>query len=162
MMKKINEFIQEGLKITSKTKVNSKIDRLARLMGCRNNVIETILDKYFNLNVFSKDMQNKMICTDFEALFMLAIILVHDNNNFDEILNLGTKHYKGEGNPYDFSWYEELYDEDDDIDILDKIKFQYVHDKEIKNTFKEIFNFCKENDLSDYESFFYFYEELNQ
>ena len=162
MMKKINEFIQEGLKITSKTKVNSKIDRLARLMGCRNNVIEIILNKYVDLNVFSKDMQNKMICTDFEALFMLAMILVHDNKNFDEILTLGTKHYKGKGNPYDFSWYEELYDEDDDIDILDEIKYLYGHDKEIKNTFKEIFNFCKENDLSDYESFFYFYEELNQ
>ena len=164
-MKQISNFIKEGLKITSKTKVNSKIDRLARLMGCRNNVIETILDKYVDLNVFDKKMHKKMICTDFEALFMLAMMLVKDKCEISDILYLGTVHYSsniGHSNPYDYSWYEELYDDDKDIDILDQIKIEYRNNEKVKNIFKEIFNFCKDNDLDNYKDFFNFYEELNQ
>ena len=162
-MNQITNYIKEGLKITSKTKVNSKIDRLARLMDCRNNVVKTILDKYVNLNVFSKYMQNKMICTDFEALFMLAMMLVKDNGDVSDILSLGTIHYSkniGKSNPYDYTWYEELYDDDKDIDILDQIKLEYKHNEKVKNIFKEIFNFCKDNNLDNYDNFFYinFYE----
>ena len=164
-MKNLQDIIQEKLQIGSKTKINDPYKYLAKFLDCNVTTIQTILKTYIDLNVFNNTMHQKMFCTDFEALFMLAMMLVKDNAKESDILYMGTIHYSktiGKANPYDYSWYEELYDDDKDIDILDQIKLEYKNNEKVKNTFKEIFNFCKDNNLDNYEKFFYFYEELNK
>ena len=164
-MKNLQDIIHEKLQIGSKTKIHNHEEDLAKFLDCDVNTMQTILTKYINLDIFDDKMHRKMICTDFEALFMLAMMLVKDNVKESGILAIGTLHYShsiGHCNPYNFSWYDELYDNDKDIDILDQIKIEYKNNEKVKNTFKEIFNFCKDNNLDNYEKFFYFYEELNK
>jgi len=164
-MKNLQDIIQEKLQIGSKTKIHDPYKYLATFLDCDVNTIQTILKKYIDLNVFNNTMHKKMLCTDFEALFMLAMMLVKDKAKESDISYMGTVHYSkniGKANPYNYSWYEELYDENGDIDILEQIQYEYMTNEKIKNTFKEIFNFCKDNNLDNYEKFFYFYEELNK
>ena len=163
-MKSVLNII-EGLKIKSNTKVQSDVTNVMNCLHCSESAARSILDKYVKLDILSKDLQKKMICSDFEALFMLASMLVDDKKDPDTILELGTVGYSRRNkygrNPYDYSWFEEWYDEDNDIDVLDQIKNEYKSNKKLKNKFIEIFNFCKENNITEADDVFAYCDEVN-
>ena len=162
-MKKLINII-EGLKIGSKSNVQSDISDICNLLDCSEQAAIKIRDEYATLNVLSKKLQDKMICTDFEALFMLAAMLVDDKNGPGDLPYLGTIKYQrqfGHNNPYNYSWFEEWYDEDNDIDVLQQIKNEYSTNKKVKDKFNEIYDFCKENDITNSDAIFDFHDEVD-
>lgn len=163
-MKQLKTII-ESLKVNSKSKVQSDIRDICNCLHCNEQAAIKIRDEYATLNILSKQLQDKMICSDFEALFMLASMLVDDNKEPKNIIDIGTIGYKknlhGNRNPYDYSWFEEWYDEDNDIDVLQQIKNEYQSNKKIKDKFIEIFDFCKINDITEADDIFAFQDEVD-
>ena len=157
-MKSVLNII-EGLKIKSNTKVQSDVTNVMNCLHCSESAARSILDKYVKLDILSKDLQKKMICSDFEALFMLASMLVDDKKDPDTILELGTVGYSRRNkygrNPYDYSWFEE---ETRDGDFLDSVK-KWI--KQNLEEFETIYNIVKKHkDKFDSEKIFNMCENI--
>ena len=163
-MKRLKQII-EGIKISSKSKVQSDIRDICDCLKCSESAAIKIRDEYVKLDILSTNLQDVMICSDFEALFMLASMLIDDHKEPKNIIDIGTIGYKknlhGNRNPYDYTWFEEWYDKDNDIDVLDQIKKEYKENKDLQNKFKEIFDFCDDNNIVEADDIFYFHDEVD-
>ncbi len=111
--------------------------------GIPSKLIEKIWNKYIKNSPFPKNINDVMICYPFEALFMIAAMLVDDGFGITYYEELGYKsyktHYGGTHNPYDYSWFDEEYETGKDI-------FEYLQHKWIPanyEEFEEIYNICK-------------------
>lgn len=167
-MKTLINIINEKLKINSKSKVNSLSKDIAKYLGISETDAEVIESKYLHKEYFDLDEMYKkdLPATQFELVFLLASMLVDDNAKVDHIERLGTVGYKkeiGHSNPYDYSWYEEEFsDQDNDYeDVLIYIQEQYKHNDDFNKSFKEVYIFCKNRGINDPEKFFGWYENID-
>jgi len=167
-MKLLINIIQEKLKISSKTKVSSLTKDIAKYLDISENDAETIETKYLYIKYFDlDDIYNKDLpASQFELVFLLASMLVDDNAKVDYLERLGTVGYRkniGPSNPYDYSWYEEKFsDQDNDYnDLLEYIKAQYKHNNNFNKLFKEVYIFCKNRGINDPNKIFEFYENID-
>jgi len=165
-MKSLINIIDEKLKINSKSKVNSSTIDIAKYLGISEQDAEIIETKYLNQEYFDSEetYKNDLPATEFELVFLIASMLVDDNGKPDNIDKLGTIGYKkiGVHNPYDYSWYEEEFsDQDNDYeDVLEYIQEQYKHNNKFNRLFKEVFTFCQRTGINDPEKIFYWYENI--
>ena len=167
-MKTLNTIIQEKLKINSKSKVSSLTKDIAKYLGISETDAEVIESKYLHKEYFDLDEMYKkdLLASEFELVFLLASMLVDDNAKVDDIERLGTVGYKkdiGPSNPYDYSWYEEPFsDQDNDYeDVLEYIQEQYKHNDNFNKLFKEVYIFCKNRGINDPEKIFGWYDNIN-
>lgn len=172
-MKQIVNYIKEGLKITSKTKVDKVgVQKIAEILNIDSKYAEEIHNKYLKMNFLEidKSFENDLITvsgTQFELIFMLCAMLVKDKQDKLDpaFTSLGTKWYKlklgGTQNPYDYSLFEEEFEDEDGNtwDILDYIQNQYRKHKEVEKNIQDAFNFCKEANINDPEKIWNFYAE---
>ena len=135
-MKNIISSIKEGLKITSKTKVNKVgAKKIAEILNIDLKYAEEIHNKYLNMNFLEidKDFEKDLVsisATQFELIFILCAMLIKDKKDGLEpcFTKLGTKWYKlklgGTQNPYDYSLFEEEFEDEDGNtrDVLDYIQ----------------------------------------
>ena len=167
-MKTLNTIIQEKLKINSKSKVSSLTKDIAKYLGISETDAEVIESKYLHKEYFDLDeiYKKDLLASEFELVFLLASMLVDDNAKVDDIERLGTVGYKkdiGPSNPYDYSWYEEPFsDQDNDYeDVLEYIQEQYKHNDNFNKLFKEVYIFCKNRGINDPEKIFGWYDNIN-
>jgi len=167
-MKSLINIINEKLKINSKSKVSSLTKDIAKYLDISENDAETIETKYLYTEYFDLDdiYKKDLLASQFELVFLLASMLVDDNAKVDHIEKLGTVEYEkqiGPSNPYDYSWYEEKFsDQDNDYsDLLEYIKEQYKHNDNFNKLFKEVYLFCKNRGINDPNKIFEFYENIN-
>ena len=174
-MKQIINYIKEGLKINSNTKIEpSNEKKIANILGIDLKYAKEIHNKYLKMNFLEmdKDFEKDLISvsgTQFELIFMLCAMLLNDKQ--DELdpyfTNLGTNWYRmkvgGKQNPYDYSWFEEEFEDEDGNtwDILEYIQRQYKKHKDVAKNIQDAFNFCKEAKIDDPEKIWNFYEEYN-
>ena len=169
-MKTLIESIKEGLKITSKTKVEPTNEKkIAIILGIDLKYAKEIHDKYLNMNFLEmdKDYEKDLLASQFELIFMLCAMLIDDKQDKLDpaFTNLGTKWYKqklgGTHNPYDYSWFEEEFEDEDGNtwDTLEYIQEQYKKRKDIAKNIQDAFNFCKEAKIDDPDTIWNFYEE---
>lgn len=167
-MKTLINIINEKLKINSKSKVSSLTKDIAKYLDISEQDAEIIETKYLHAKYFNLDNKydKNLPATRFELVFCLAAMLVDDNAKVDDIERLGTVGYKidiGPSNPYDYSWYEESFsDQNNDYeDVLEYIKEQYTKDKNFNKLFKEVYEFCKNVGIYDCNKIFKFYENID-
>ena len=167
-MKTLINIINEKLKINSKTKVRSLTKDIAKYLGISETDAEVIESKYLHKEYFDLDeiYKKDLLASEFELVFLLASMLVDDNAKVDDIERLGTVGYKkdiGPSNPYDYSWYEEPFsDQDNDYeDVLEYIQEQYKHNDNFNKLFKEVYIFCKNRGINDPEKIFGWYDNIN-
>jgi len=167
-MKTLKNIINEKLKINSKSKVSSLTQDIAKYLRISEQDAETLESKYLHAEYFDLDEMYKkdLPATQFELVFLLASMLVDDNVKVDYIERLGTVGYKkdiGHSNPYDYSWYEEQFsDQDNDYeDVLEYIQEQYKHNNDFNKLFKEVYIFCKNKGINDPEKIFGWYDNIN-
>ena len=163
-MKTLNTIIQEKLKINSKSKVNSSTKNIAEYFKISEQDAEIIETKYLHAKYFNLDdkYDKDLLATRFELVFGLAAMLVDDNAKVDDIERLGTVGYKrdiGPSNPYDYSWYEEPIG--NYTDVLEYIQSQYIKDEKFNKLFKEVYEFCKNVGIYDFNKIFDFYENID-
>lgn len=167
-MKTLINIINEKLKINSKSKVSSLTKDIAKYLDISETDAEIIEMKYLHKEYFDLDeiYKKDLPATQFELVFLLASMLVDDNAKVDHIERLGTVGYKkeiGHSNPYDYSWYEdEFSDQDNDYnDLLEYIKEQYKHNDNFNKSFKEVYIFCKNKGINDPEKIFGWPENID-
>jgi len=167
-MKTLINIINEKLKINSKSKVSSLTKDIAKYLGISETDAEVIESKYLHKEYFDLDeiYKKDLLASEFELVFLLASMLVDDNAKVDDIERLGTVGYKkdiGPSNPYDYSWYEEPFsDQDNDYeDVLEYIQEQYKHNDDFNKLFKEVYIFCKNRGINDPEKIFGWYDNIN-
>ena len=167
-MKTLNTIIQEKLKINSKSKVSSLTKDIAKYLGISETDAEVIESKYLHKEYFDLDeiYKKDLLASQFELVFLLAAMLIDDNAKVDDIERLGTVGYRkdiGHSNPYDYSWYEEPFsDQDNDYeDVLEYIQEQYKHNDDFNKLFKEVYIFCKNRGINDPEKIFGWYDNIN-
>lgn len=167
-MKTLINIINEKLKINSKSKVSSLTKDIAKYLDISETDAEVIETKYLHKEYFDLDEMYKkdLLASEFELVFLLAAMLVDDNAKVDDIERLGTVGYKrniGHSNPYDYSWYEEPFsDQDNDYeDVLEYIQEQYKHNDDFNKSFKEVYIFCKNKGINDPEKIFGWYDNIN-
>jgi hypothetical protein len=167
-MKTLINIINEKLKINSKSKVSSLTKDIAKYLGISETDAEVIETKYLYKEYFDLDKIYKkdLLASEFELVFLLAAMLVDDNAKVDDIERLGTVGYRkdiGHSNPYDYSWYEEPFsDQDNDYeDVLEYIQEQYKHNDNFNKLFKEVYIFCKNKGINNPEKFFDWIENID-
>ena len=167
-MKTLINIINEKLKINSKSKVSSLTKDIAKYLDISETDAEVIETKYLHKEYFDLDeiYKKDLLASEFELVFLLAAMLVDDNAKVDDIERLGTVGYKkniGHSNPYDYSWYEEQFsDQDNDYeDVLEYIQEQYKHNDDFNKSFKEVYIFCKNKGINDPEKIFGWYDNIN-
>ena len=167
-MKTLINIINEKLKINSKSKVSSLTKDIAKYLDISETDAEVIETKYLHKEYFDLDeiYKKDLLASEFELVFLLAAMLVDDNAKVDDIERLGTVGYKrniGHSNPYDYSWYEEPFsDQDNDYeDVLEYIQEQYKHNDDFNKSFKEVYIFCKNKGINDPEKIFGWYDNIN-
>ena len=167
-MKSLINIINEKLKINSKSKVSTLTKDIAKYLDISETDAEVIESKYLHKEYFDLDEMYKkdLLASEFELVFLLASMLVDDNAKVDDIERLGTIGYKrdiGPSNPYDYSWYEEPFsDQDNDYeDVLEYIQEQYKHNDDFNKSFKEVYIFCKNRGINDPEKIFGWYDNIN-
>ena len=167
-MKTLINIINEKLKINSKSKVSSLTKDIAKYLNISETDAEVIETKYLHKEYFDLDeiYKKDLLASEFELVFLLAAMLVDDNAKVDDIERLGTVGYKrniGHSNPYDYSWYEEPFsDQDNDYeDVLEYIQEQYKHNDDFNKSFKEVYIFCKNKGINDPEKIFGWYDNIN-
>lgn len=167
-MKTLINIINEKLKINSKSKVSSLTKDIAKYLNISETDAEVIETKYLHKEYFDLDeiYKKDLLASEFELVFLLASMLVDDNAKVDDIERLGTVGYKrniGHSNPYDYSWYEEKFsDQDNDYeDVLEYIQEQYKHNDDFNKSFKEVYIFCKNKGINDPEKIFGWYDNIN-
>ena len=167
-MKTLINIINEKLKINSKSKVSTLTKDIAKYLGISETDAEVIEMKYLHAEYFDLDeiYKKDLLASEFELVFLLASMLVDDNAKVDDIERLGTVGYKkdiGPSNPYDYSWYEEPFsDQDNDYeDVLEYIQEQYKHNDNFNKLFKEVYIFCKNRGINDPEKIFGWYDNIN-
>ena len=167
-MKTLNTIIQEKLKINSKSKVSTLTKDIAKYLDISETDAEVIETKYLHKEYFDLDEMYKkdLLASEFELVFLLASMLVDDNAKVDDIERLGTVGYRkdiGPSNPYDYTWYEvEFSDQDNDYeDVLEYIQEQYKHNDDFNKSFKEVYIFCKNRGINDPEKIFGWYDNIN-
>ena len=167
-MKSLINIIKEKLKINSKSKVSSLTEDIAKYLNISETDAEIIEMKYLHKEYFDLDdiYKKDLSASEFELVFLLASMLVDDNAKVDNIERLGTVGYEkeiGPSNPYDYSWYEEKFsDQDNDYNnLLEYIKEQYKHNDNFNKLFKEVYIFCKNRGINDPNKIFEFYENIN-
>jgi len=167
-MKTLINIINEKLKINSKSKVSTLTKDIAKYLDISETDAEVIETKYLHKEYFDLDeiYKKDLLASQFELVFLLATMLVDDNAKVDDIERLGTVGYKkniGHSNPYDYSWYEEPFsDQDNDYeDVLEYIQEQYKHNDDFNKLFKEVYIFCKNKGINDPEKIFGWYDNIN-
>ena len=167
-MKTLINIINEKLKINSKSKVSTLTKDIAKYLDISETDAEVIETKYLHKEYFDLDeiYKKDLLASQFELVFLLATMLVDDNAKVDDIERLGTVGYKkniGHSNPYDYSWYEEPFsDQDNDYeDVLEYIQEQYKHNDDFNKSFKEVYIFCKNRGINDPEKIFGWYDNIN-
>ena len=166
-MKRFRKFITEKLKITSKTKINSKSTDIANYLGIEEKYAQEIVDYYLNKKYFD-DLDNiyekDLLATQFELVFMCTSMLVADNQPIESFTSLGYKAYKnkkgGTYNPYDYSWFEEEFsDQDNDYPtLLDYMQEKFANNKKTRENIRDAYDFCKKADINDPDKIFDIYE----
>jgi len=90
-----------------------------------------------------KEVDDIMICTFGEAVIMLACMLLDDEYGPESVKYIGYNGYRGNNNPYDYSWFEEeVTDEDSDYyekDVLEFFQTLYKENIEFKKYFDSIY-----------------------
>lgn len=140
-MKNINTYIVEKYKISknSTTKytlfcdelcLNSKKDSARELFEYYENDCENVIGDHIT--------EDQRYATDFELIFMLAVMLLDDGYNWKMLQNIGYKGYPGKNNPYDYSWFEE--ENEDGDDVLTILKDLYDEDNIDGEKFSEMFD----------------------
>ena len=165
-MKQLDYFINEKLKVNSKSTIKNTTTDIANYLGIDIKYAKEIEDKYLNKNYLSisKECEKYLLATQFELVFMLAIMLVDDNKDYSDIIDLGFNLYKGKNNPYDYTWYEEGFIDSNGTeytDILEYIQKLFKNSKEFRELFKEVYDFCKKANINNPEKFFDIYEYIN-
>ena len=146
-MKLIIDYIKEGLKVNSKSKINSPLIQIAKILNIDEKYAEEIFDKYLNMNYLDldKEQDKKLPCTQFELIFMLCAMLVQDKMLISHFTKLGLNGYKvilhGTNNPYDYSWFEEEIEDEDGTkrDLLYFIKNKFKFNKNVKKKYSKNF-----------------------
>lgn len=136
-MKSLLNIVQEKLVITKDTKekfydyetVNfSKFCHELCLYdsSMNHNDLKELYDLYRNdcEHIISNEFKGKLLSTNFELMFMCAAMLNADDLDYHLLIELGTHRYKGDYNPYDFSWFEET--DKDGKSVLDTIHDLYM------------------------------------
>lgn len=140
-MKNINTYIVEKYKLSknSTTKytlfcdelyLNSKKDSARELFEYYENDCENVIG--------DKITESQRCATDFELIFMLAVMLLDDGFGSEELQNIGYHGYDGDNNPYDYSWFEE--ENEDGEDVLSILKSLYEEDSKEGEKFSEVFD----------------------
>lgn len=173
-MKTIINYIKEGLKISSKTKVDKVgAEKIAKILDIDLKYAKEIHNKYLKMNLLemNKDFEKDLVsvsATQFELIFMLCAMLIKDKQDkLDPAFTvLGKKSYKlkfGTQNPYNYSLFkEEFEDEDGNIwNILEYIQEQYITRKEVEKNIQDVFKLCIEANINDPEKIYNFYEKYN-
>lgn len=166
-MKQIGKFILEKLKINSNTKVHDKVSDIANHLEIKEEYAKEIVDNYLNKkyfddldNIYEKDLP----ATQFELVFMCVCMLVGDNQPIESFTSLGYKAYKtrkgGSYNPYDYSWFEEEFsDQDNDYPtMLDYIQEKFENIKGTRANITDAYEFCKKANINDPDKIFDIYE----
>ena len=165
-MKQITKFITEKLKISADTKIYSKKQEIAKHLNIEENYAQEIINKYLDKNYFDDldDIYNKdLLATQFELVFMCVCMLVGDNQPIEQFTNLGYKAYKrvakGSYNPYDYSWFEESFsDQDNDYPtVLDYMQEKFMNNKKTRENIIDAYNFCKKANINDPDKIFDIY-----
>lgn len=90
-----------------------------------------------------EEVDKTMICTMSEAVLMLVCMLLDDEYGPDSIQYIGYRNYRGNNNPYDYSWFEEeIEDEDSDYygkDILDFFQTLYGENRDFALYFNNVY-----------------------
>lgn len=145
-MKTLNEIISEKLILNKNTKEkNSIFNKFCKTLYLDQNDkskyddIEKLYDLYKNdcNKIIEENFDGELISTNFELMFMVAAMLIEDQNIPTRILIMGTNIYKGKNNPYDYSWFEE---EDSNGDtVLDVMGKLYSNNEKFKDMFSFIY-----------------------
>jgi len=119
---------------------------------------DTDCDKYLEKNDYIPE--KKWNSSEFEALLMLAVMLLADKHKAKDILTIGFKSYKGKNNPYDYSWFEGDYGEDS---VLELIQQAYDEDADFKKLWEDFFKTVegvyKNTKMDPYETIWFFNNE---
>ena len=155
-MKKIYNYIQEKLVINKDSKIkNNQYEKFCDVLkldkkndGSKHlyELYQTDCDKIIGNNITSEQRMS----TDFELIYMLAIMLLDDNYTRSEILNLGYTIYKGNNNPYDYSWFEEENNKGETV--LDIIQNLYRSNNKFEEIFNKIYWYADDACLNKHES----------
>ncbi len=140
-MNNLKEYIIEKLSLDSKKISDESLKKFMKALGIKKSdeyvlklkhYCDTDCDKQLEKDDYiPKNMWNSF---EFDALLMLAVMLLEDGYKAKDILNIGFKSYKGNNNPYDYSWFDE--ENDKNQTILELIQDAY-HDS---NKFKQFFD----------------------
>lgn len=168
-MKQLDYFINEKLKINSNSKINPITKNIANYLNIEEKYAKEIEDKYLNKKYFD-DLDNiyekDLLATQFELVFMCVSMLVADNQPIESFTSLGYKAYKnkkgGTYNPYDYSWFEEEFsDQDNDYPtVLDYMQEKFANNKKTRENIRDAYDFCKKANINNPEKFFDIYEYI--
>ena len=144
-MKKLNLYIIEKLK------VNSEQAKVHYLNFCQALDIKDCSEaeklyeyykKYYFEDSLIKLSDSQRCSSDFELILMLCVMLIDDGyTDPDYIEEIGYKSYKGNNNPYDYSWFED--ENEDGNDVLTIIQQYYNGSLDFKKLFKDFFELVK-------------------
>ena len=99
------------------------------------------LFKYFKNdceNVIGDNLEeNQRLATDFELIFMLVAMLNNDGQTPIDIYKIGLNNYKGDENPYDYSWFEEQ--NKNGKDVLEIMQDLYSSNKKFRDMFCDVY-----------------------
>lgn len=156
-MKNLKDTILEKLIINKHSKVkDDTLEKFCKVLYLDNKPANKrkieILYKYYQNDcnkIIENNFDGSLISTNFELLFMLAVMLLDDNYNISYIRDIGWKSYKGKNNPYDFSWFEE--EDGGDNTVLEVIQQLWVDNKDFYDIFSDIYMWTKDT-CFDYKS----------
>ena len=167
-MKQIGEFIVEKLKITSNTKINDKSIDISKHLEIEEKYAQEIVNKYLKKKYFDdldEIYEKDLPATQFELVFMCVCMLVGDKQPIQQFTSLGYKAYKKHGNynPYDYSWFEEEFsDQDNDYPtMLDYMQDKFMNNKATQENIKDAYEFCKKANINDPDKIFDIYEIIH-
>ena len=142
-MNNLKEYIIEKLNLNSKKISDESLKKFMKALGIKKSdeyvlklkhYCDTDCDKNLEKDDYiSKDMWNSF---EFDALLMLAVMLLEDGYKAKDILNIGFKSYKGNNNPYDYSWFDGDVRSDSVLELIQKA---YDEDHDFKKLWEDFF-----------------------
>ena len=143
-MNNLKEYIIEKLNLDSQKISNDSLKKFMNALGIKKSdehvlrlkhYCDTDCNKYLEKDNYIPEDQ--WCCTEFDALLMLAVMLLEDGNKAKDILNIGFTSYEGANNPYDFSWFDEENDKDETV--LELIQNAYKKNRDFKELWEDFF-----------------------
>ena len=120
-------------------------DYSQQLFELYKNDCDHIFSNFLKKEIGAEQADKALCSTDFELIIMAAAMLLDDNRKCGDVTRLGFNDYPGHNNPYDYSWFEEVFEMGGfKYDILGFIQDLYNSNQRFNKMFTDVYDLLEE------------------